>query len=218
MGYGIQRLSDQAPRKSEDKIELNSKYGLTINDKLNYSLLFNAKSQFANGYTYTDTSRTFVSSFLSPGYFQLAAGLDYKPNDRLSLFYSPVTGKITTVFDDSLSAIGAYGVDTGKNARYEFGTSASIKYQANLAANVLLKSKLDLFAAYKDLQAIDVNWENLVAFQITKLLTATLTTNLIYDQDILIPKEVEENGVKTIENKPRTQFKQVFALGLTYKF
>lgn len=121
--------------------------------------------------------------------------------------------------NDSLAAIGAYGVDTGKNVRWELGTSASIKYQANLAENIMLKSKLDLFAAYIDLRAVDIYWENLIAFQITKLLTATLTTNLIYDQDILIPRDKELSpGVIVVENKPRTQFKQVFALGVTYKF
>src|SRR5690606_34109129 len=108
----------------------------------------NAKSQFTEGFAYTDTTKTVVSGFLSPAYISLAAGLDYKPNEQLSVFYSPLTGKVTMVMNDSLAAIGAYGVDTGKNVRWELGTSASIKYQANLAENIMLKSKLDLFAAY----------------------------------------------------------------------
>ncbi len=219
LGYGIQQLSGGDLRKSEDKIEMNSKYGLRMTDKINYSFLLNAKSQFTEGFAYTDTTKTVVSGFLSPAYISLAAGLDYKPNEQLSVFYSPLTGKVTMVMNDSLAAIGAYGVDTGKNVRWELGTSASIKYQANLAENIMLKSKLDLFAAYIDLRAVDIYWENLIAFQITKLLTATLTTNLIYDQDILIPRDKELSpGVIVVENKPRTQFKQVFALGVTYKF
>lgn len=219
MGYGLQKINNGDFRKSEDKIELNSKYGLKINRKLNYSLLFNARSQFTDGFIYTDTSKIFLASFLSPGYFTLSAGLDYRPSDQFSVFFSPITGKITTVLDNALAAKGAFGVDSGKNIRFELGSLASIKYETDLNSNILIKSKLDLFGNYKDLQAIDISWENLVAFQITKLLAATLTTNLLYDQDVLIPKQKEiGSGLFITENKPRTQFKQVFALGITYKF
>ena len=82
-----------------------------------------------------------------------------------------------------------------------------------------MKSKLDLFSNFKNPMAIDVNWENIFTFQVTKLLNVSLTTNLLYDEDILIAKNVEQSpGVFITENKPRTQFKQVFSLGVTYKF
>lgn len=219
LGYGVQRLSDGPYRKSDDRIELNSKYGIKMTEKINYSFLLNFRSQFADGYNYTDTSTVFVSTFLSPSFTTISGGLDYKPTEDLSIFVSPITGKITTVLDDRLAAKGAYGVDTGKNVRFEVGALLSVKYQKNLAENILIKSKLDLFGNYENFQAIDINWENLVSFQITRLLAATLSTNLLYDQDILIPKQKETSpGVYVVENSPRVQFKQVFALGVTYKF
>jgi hypothetical protein len=99
------------------------------------------------------------------------------------------------------------------------GALASIKFQKIFKNNIQLKSKADFFGNFEDVQAIDINWENIFAYQITKLLTVSLTSNLLYDQDILIVKRVEESpGVFIEENKPRVQFKQVFALGLTYKF
>jgi hypothetical protein len=219
MGFGLQKIDGGDYRKSEDRIEFNSKYGRTINDKLNYSVLLNFRSQFAQGFNYTDTSIVYVSNFLSPSFTTLSAGLDYRPTQGLTIYLSPITGKVTTVTDDKLSKVGAYGVTPGKMVRFEFGSLASIKYQRVFKNNIQLKSKLDLFSSFKDVQAVDINWENIFAFQVTKLLNVSLTTNLLYDQDILIPKKVEQSpGVFSVENKPRTQFKQVFSLGVTYKF
>ncbi len=219
MGFGLQKIDGGDYRKSEDRIEMNSKYGRTINNKLNYSVLLNFRSQFAQGFNYTDTSVVYVSNFLSPSFTTLSAGLDYRPTQGLTIYLSPITGKVTTVTDDKLSKAGAYGVTPGKMVRFEFGSLASIKYQRVFKNNIQLKSKLDLFSNFKDVQAVDINWENIFAFQVTKLLNVSLTTNLLYDQDILIPKKVEQSpGVFSVENKPRTQFKQVFSLGVTYKF
>lgn len=219
LGFGLQKINGADYRKSEDRIELNSKYGRKINDKLNYSALFNFRSQFAQGFNYTDTSTVYVSNFLSPSFTTISVGLDYRPTEALSVYFSPVTGKITTVTDTKLSNMGAYGVDTGKTVRFEFGALLSAKYQKIFKNNIQLKSKLDLFGNFENIQAIDVNWENIFAYQMTKLLNVSLTTNLLYDQDILIPKNVESSpGVFTVENKPRVQFKQVFSLGLSYKF
>ncbi len=219
LGFGTQKIDNQDFRKSEDRIELNSKYGRKINDKLNYSTLLNFRSQFAQGFNYTDTSVIYVSNIMAPSFTTISVGLDYRPLEGLSVYFSPFTSKITTVFDDQLSKQGAYGVDSGKRVRYELGASTSIKYQKVFKNNIQLRSKLDLFANFEDVQAIDINWENLFAFQVTKLLGVSLSSTLLYDQDILIVKKVESSpGVFIEENKPRTQFKQVLALGLTYKF
>lgn len=219
LGFGLQKIDGADYRKSEDKIEFNSKYGRKINDKLNYSMLLNFRSQFAQGFNYTDTSVVYVSNFMAPSFTTLSVGLDYRPTEALSIYFAPITGKLTTVLDDKLSNIGAYGVDTGNKVRFEFGALASVKYQKIFKNNIQLKSKLDLFGSFKNIQAVDINWENIFAFQVTKLLNVSLTTNLLYDQDILIPKNVEQSpGVFATENKPRVQFKQVFSLGVTYKF
>lgn len=219
LGFGTQKLDNKDFRKSEDRIELNSKYGRKINDKLNYSALLNFRSQFAQGFNYTDTSVIYVSNIMAPSFTSTSIGIDYRPLEGLSVYFSPFTSKITTVLDDQLSKQGAYGVDSGKRIRYELGASTSIKYQKIFKNNIQLRSKLDLFANFENVQAIDINWENLFAFQITKLLGVSLSSTLLYDQDILIVKKVESSpGVFIEENKPRTQFKQVLALGLTYKF
>jgi hypothetical protein len=47
-------------------------------------------------------------------------------------------------------------------------------------------------------------------------LSASITTNLIYDEDIQIAVEEDDQGNVT-KTGPRVQFKEVFGLGLTVK-
>jgi hypothetical protein len=65
---------------------------------------------------------------------------------------------------------------------------------------------------------IDINWDVLISMKINKFLTTSLMTNLIYDHDINLPTIKKINGVKTeIGSGPKTQFKEVFGIGLSYR-
>jgi len=57
----------------------------------------------------------------------------------------------------------------------------------------------------------------LIAMKINKFITATLATHLIYDDDIMIDVDSNNDGVIDARG-PRTQFKEVFAVGFSYKF
>jgi hypothetical protein len=85
--------------------------------------------------------------------------------------------------------------------------------------NVNLGTKIELFSNYLDRpQNIDVNWEMLIGMKINKLLSASISTQLIYDNDIPVPIERDVNGIKVSDVGPRLQFKEILALGLSYKF
>lgn len=217
MGYGLIKEENVDAVKSDDRLILNSKLGLKKTEKLYYSALFNFRTQFAKGYKYPNTTDV-ISRFLAPGYLTLALGLDYKPNPMWSFFISPLTGKLTIVSDDELSAQGAYGVDVGEKSRMEVGAFAKIEFKTNVMENVSLNSKLDLFSSYtNNPQNIDVNWDVLINMKINDFLSANLVTNLIYDDDILIPIDENEDGVTERMGK-RIQFKEMFGIGLNYKF
>jgi hypothetical protein len=62
-----------------------------------------------------------------------------------------------------------------------------------------------------------VNWETLINFKFTKYIAASLFTHLIYDNDVDIPTEFDQDG-NILAFGPRTQFKRVFGLGFSYKF
>jgi hypothetical protein len=74
-----------------------------------------------------------------------------------------------------------------------------------------MKSKLELFSNYlNNPENIDVNGELLLLFRVNSLVSASAQWNLIYDNDI----RITDNSGKT---GPRTQFKSVIGIGLSYK-
>ena len=217
MGYGLLKELDNEVIKSNDKIDLNSKFGVKKTEKLYLSTLFNFKTQFAPGYKYPNTTDA-ISRFMAPAYMTLSVGVDYKPNKLWSFVVSPLTGKMTIVSDTGLSEAGAFGVDPGKKVRMEVGSFVKVELKTGVMKNVSLHSKLDLFSNYlNNPENIDVNWDLLVNMKINDFLSANLITNLIYDDDIKIA--IDENNDGVIEGRgPRVQFKEMFGLGLSLKF
>lgn len=236
MGYGIFNQA-RLPwwEKSDDKIDFSSKIGTLAFDSVwFYSALLNFKTQFSPGYDVTGMpieQRKFISDFMAPGYFILALGLNYKPNPNFDLLIAPLTGKATVVNNQTLADQGAFGVDkaitdangviipgTGKTHRQELGGYVKLLWKFKIMENVAATTKLDLFSNYlHNPQNIDVNWDVLISMKINKAISATLNTTLIYDDDIDIARDPDENGVATRVG-PITQFKEVFSLGINYKF
>ncbi len=217
MGYGILKEKDKDAIKSNDKLDFNSKFGIKQAEKLYYSTIFNFRTQFAPGYKYPNPTNA-ISRFMAPAYMTLSVGIDYKPNKIFSLFVSPLTGKMTIVSDQILSNAGAFGVDPGKTMRAEIGSFLKMELKSEIVKNVSLNSKLDLFSNYlNNPENIDVNWDLLVNMKINDYLSANLISNLIYDDDIKIAIDKNNDGI--IEKKgPRVQFKEMFGLGLSLKF
>lgn len=229
LGYGLTQNGDADPIKSEDKIDLATKYGRYAFKHWYYSALLGFKSQFTPGYNYPDDS-TKISNFLAPAYITLALGMDYKPNDNFSVMIAPLTGRIIIVNDQDLADAGAYGVDPaeynelfekvkdGEKMRTEFGASIRALYKKDIIENVNLQTKLELFSNYlEDPQNIDVNWEVLISMKVNKYITATLATQLIYDDNTIIAVDNNSDGIID-EAGPRTQFKEVLGVGFSYKF
>jgi hypothetical protein len=222
--------------KAEDKIEFNSKYGKKAwSEKVFYSGLATFRTQFDKGFA-KPLDSVYISRALSPAYLILAVGLDYKPNDFLSIFVSPISGKLTIVGDDSLSNAGAFGVNSRDQngdfrpgsytkMRMEFGATVKAKFKKDIMKNVGLESNLELFSNYIDRpENIDIRWSNAVVARINKFLVVNLFTDMIYDHDIAIPQVnprtgeavLDDNGVQ--RKRPNLQFKEVFGLGFSYKF
>ncbi len=220
LGYGIQKQGkkDNAlTQKTDDKFDFASKLGIKATDKLYYAALMNFRTQFTNGYNYPDDS-TVISALLAPGYLLFAVGFDYRPTKSLSVFFAPVTSKTTFVTNQTLSDAGAYGVDAGKSVRNEFGGYFKAAYNKDITKNVNLNTKLGLFSNYlHNPQNIDVNWEVLLGMKINKFLTANLSTQLLYDDDISVPIDTNGDGINDGTGK-RVQFKEILGIGFSVKF
>lgn len=210
--YGQNFTDNTGWRKSIDNLNFASKLGHQITETVYYAALLDFKSQLADGYKYTDDDKTLVSKFLTPSYLNLSVGIDYKPNSHIAAYYSPVAGKLTMVTDTLLSE--AYGIDAGKKVKPQLGSIFKVNVDYTFFEDkVTLKSVLDLFTAYDDsFGKIDVNWDVLIGYNLTKLLTLTFQSTLKYDDDI---KTVDSEG--NIRGA-KVQFKEMVGLGISYKF
>lgn len=218
LGYGLM-LQGKNPSmiKSDDRIDLTSKYGRQGSKNWYYTGLFNFRSQFSNGYSYPNDS-VVISKFLSPGYVLLAPGMDYKPNDHFSLFLSPATVRFLIVADNLLSSQGAFGVDSGKHVKTEAGAFIKATFKKDLNAVLNLQTSLDLFSNYFDhSERIDVNWQALLLLKVTKYISASLSLHLLYDYDTMITF-YKDDGVTVDHVGPGVQFKEAIGIGFAYKF
>lgn len=225
LGYGLLKQGDEDFKKTDDKIDFLSKYGKEAFKNFYYAALLNFKTQFSPGYNYPDVSKK-ISDFLSPAYLTLALGLDYKPNAYFSAFVAPLTGKFTFVTDKALSDFGAFGVDPGETVKSELGGYIRTIYSKNdfkseFMKNLSFTTKVDLFSNYlKNPQNIDVSWEILLSMKVNKYINVNFNTHLIYDDDILILNDRNENGIQEPGegSMSRVQFKEILGVGFSLKF
>lgn len=225
LAYGLLSQEKQDPVKTDDRIELNTKYGYELSKAWYLAALAQFKTQFTEG---KDAEGNRISDFMAPGYLILGAGMDYKPNDHFSAFISPATAKFTFVNDQVLADAGAFGVDPatyneagelvshGANSLFEFGGYVKLMYTQDLAKNINFLTRADFFSNYlKDPEKIVVNWETLFTFKVNNWFAATLSTMLIYDDKTQIMKKWEDTDQMYVGKG--TQFKEAIGIGITVK-
>ena len=184
-------------------------------------------------------ARNLLSGFLSPAEITLGLGVAWVPNKWLSVNFAPLTGSAKIVsnerlrknngmarrnkyedteqFPDEKDEAGKYFI-TGKYYRpVNFAVGAqlisTVKFKIN--NNFDVNSTLTLFSNYlKNPQNWRVNWDNTVIWKFAKFFSFTITTNLVYDDNVLIftDKERYPNGHKTVQLKEGMHF------GFTYSF
>jgi len=217
----------------EDVIRLSSNLGFRKDTISNwfYSVQLNFNSQFSNGYKYPDRD-TPISRFMAPGYLLFGAGTSFITKDqKFNLYLSPLTQKSTFVLDQDLADNGAFGVNeaildadgnvitTGENHLLEIGILITNNFNYNVAENIELKSRLNLYTDYiKSFGNIDVDWELNLNMKVNKFISTSLGTQMIYDDDILFDVVKNENGTILNLGIPKIQFKQILAVGILYGF
>lgn len=222
---GLQYLEKNMPeslQKTDDRIDITSNFGMKIKKHVFVSFIGGFKTQMLDGFSFPNDSIR-ISTFMAPGYVNTALGIDYIKSDNFSVFTSPFAAKMTFVNDQILADAGSFGVEkavfdglgnvitAGKRFRGEFGAYVKLKFNKTVAKNIDLKSKIELFSNYmQNPQNIDINAEALFTFKVNSWFSASLQWSLIYDDDIAIRDSYGNIG-------PRTQFKSVLGLGVSYK-
>ncbi|WP_300664966.1 DUF3078 domain-containing protein [Fluviicola sp.] len=211
----------QGLQKTDDRIDLASSFGYEFKKHWFLTALGGFRTQFLNGFSFPNDSVP-ISKFMAPGYVNFSLGIEYAPVDYFSVYLSPIASKMTFVRDQRLANAGAFGVKAaeldesgnilkpGLRFRSEIGAYFRVRFQKEIFKNVEMKTRLELFSNYEhNPQNIDVNFENIFTFKVNKWLQASLQWNLIYDDDIQIRDSKGRTG-------PRTQFKSVLGLGISY--
>ena len=235
LAYGQSKIGVQGYRKSEDKIDLQSTYGLKASDLWYYSLNFNFKTQFTEGFNYNDDDpalkKVKISDLLAPAYISFGPGMEYRPKDFMSFYISPATARWIIVNDQDLADAGAFGVEgatyeadslggpdftkkvtDGETTKFEFGAYFRFLFVKDIVKNVNLSTKLELFSDYLNSpENIDVNWDTMINMKVNEWLSANFGFQMVYDHDTPVMDKDGNIG-------PRTQIKQLLAVGLSYKF
>ena len=237
LDYGFLYSADKPIlQKTKDRIYFESKWGYeTPIVHLSYSAFFDFKTQFNDNWKYGTpkneeghepsiqdwlNARELMSGVFSPAYINFGLGLLWTPKPWFSLNFSPLAADIVVVQNPGLREkygmpLREEGLDKtdGNNFKpYRFGLGAQLKADAKWIINddFSYTTQLVLFSDYLHKpQNLRVNWDNKVFWKLAKYFALTLSTNLIYDENVMV-KEI--NGTKV----PAVQFKEFLEFGFTY--
>ena len=178
---------------------------------------------------YWKDARKVKSGFLAPAYTNLSVGIDVKPFKWLSLNIAPSSVGVVIVRnealrknygmqlreewkDKDLSQVSAENLGACyRSARFEFGAQLKADIAVNVNDNFKYTSQLVLFSNYLDKpENMRVNWDNRFDWKLAKYFSLTLTTNMIYDDKVMIFSE------KDGQTKQRVQFKESLLFGFTW--
>ena len=237
LDYGFLYSADKPIlQKTKDRIYFESKWGYeTPIVHLSYSAFFDFKTQFNDNWKYGTPkneeghepsiqdwldARELMSGVFSPAYINFGLGLLWTPKPWFSLNFSPLAADIVVVQNPALRdtygmKLRSEGLDPaiGENYKpYRFGLGAQLKADAKWIINddFSYTTQLVLFSDYLHKpQNLRVNWDNKMFWKLAKYFALTLSTNLIYDENVMV-KEI--NGTKV----PAVQFKEFLEFGFTY--
>ena len=123
------------------------------------------------------------------------------------LFFDQLFAEGQDLSDVPAAELGSYY----KNARFEFGAQIKADFAVNVNDNFKYTSQIVLFSNYLDKpENLRVNWDNRFDWKLAKYFSLTLTTNMIYDDKVMIFSDVD--GL----TKQRVQFKESLLFGFTW--
>ena len=234
MNYGFLWSSDKQGllQKSNDRIKFESKlaYKTGKDSKWNYTASLDFRSQFAPGYSsYEEIEGQWigkeVSSALSPGYVDLALGMQWKPNDWFDLNLSPLDAGVVICTNDLFrEAYGMKPIDPDDklkgyhSALFQLGAQLKANVALNINDRFKYETQLVLFYDYLyDYTAdntsnfpIRVNWDNKISLQVAKYFKVSLDTWNIFDPLVVFYNQDPAVGTHKV------QLKEFFAVSFTY--
>ncbi len=203
IGYGVIRNGGGGNRfeKTDDQIELSSKYSQKFTEKVLMTGGVNFRTQMDRGYKIekiansSETRRLLISDFMAPGYLQTSLGLTFRDSKKgYTATLAPFTGRFTFVLTDSLSNAGSFGITPGDKIRSEAGISLRGGYQKQIMENVKFQTNFNLFSNYEKFPNTVVNIEAVLNLKVNDFIQSNISTQLIYDDDVIITRSDGSRG------------------------
>ncbi len=218
ISYGIIRQGDLIPgfRKTEDMFIFISKFRNRITNRWMITTILDFRSQMDEGFRFQQVPQTDsvavtkISNILAPGVVRPSVGLTFK-DPHLSITASPLAGKITLVLDDELAAVGSFGLMPGERVMAEVGSAINATYQRDFPNSIRLRTNLNIFSGFDRFHEVDIIWDGLITFKVTRFISTSLSAQLIYDNNILIP---QDDG----PDRKAVQFKNVLNISFQVDF
>lgn len=220
--FGTIMTQEKGNRVNHDQFEVDSKYNRNaVFKKIGMSASFYMKNQLAKGYNYPNDSVA-VSKFLNPGTLTVGLGAEYKPIDKTTINFAPLSYKTTFVLDTANIDQTKHGIDADKRAKREMGMQVVVNNEFKPFKDFTMTNRVRLFSNYLyKPQNVDVDWEMILEQKISWFFTIRLNLHLIYDDDVRFPLEnangdaiLNPDGSK--KEVARAQFKEYVGLALSF--
>lgn len=181
--YGINKLKGEEQKKTDDRLEINSVLGKKAKGEWYYSAFTNFKTQFDTGLDPKDETKK-ISHFLSPAYWQTGLGMLWKKSDNLKVNIAPATARFIFVHKHFTDLGESFGVEQGKNMRFEFGASLNAYYKVQVMENFTIENILNLYSNYlEDPQNVDLDYQINAVLKVNKYISTNLTFQTLYDDN-----------------------------------
>lgn len=198
--YGVSYISEKGYRKTDDRFELNTLFGIKTGEYWFLSFLGNFRSQFSNGYNYKTEPKELVSQGLSPVFLTFGPGMLWKKSDNLSVNIAPATTRYILV-NERFS--GKFGVEPGRTTAFNLGFNLSGYYKFLLMENIEMENILNLYSDYlAQVGNVDIDYLVNIRFKVNRSIKMHMTFHMIMDDN----------------SSSRVQFRQLFGLGINYNF
>lgn len=227
LSYGMLYTLSNKSTKVDDKIDIYSKFGYQLKGVTAIGMVGSLRTQFTNGYDYTETPKKRISGFFAPAYITVSPGVQFHTkNNVLSVHVGPaVRGVVVTNSPYSLVYQGGekpdgttertladlYSVDPQKQWRFEAGPFVSALFKKEVVKNVMWKSRVDINSDItKNDPSLDIYWTNSIGMTVNKWLKVT------YNFDLYKDEQVRMFGLN--KNETRTQMRSMLGVGLGVTF
>lgn len=199
LAFGVLDQEDQALRKAEDQIRVQSNLRYQGDDffrVFNPTLAVQLRTQFASGFDYDGNpyegevpdgdprldqeTPVQTSAFFAPAFITESLGLTYEPVQQFTVRLG-VASKQTVVADRDFRVL--YGVNSDDLARVEAGAEFASSADLQITENIRYRSDLSVFYSVNQTEEPpDVLWDNTLSLSVNSWLSTDVEFTALFDQ------------------------------------